>query len=272
MPMFRTSLAALILVLMLADPAAAAIKTQEVEYEHRGTKLLGYLAYDDAVQGKRPGVIVVHEWWGHNDYSRRRAEQLARLGYVGFAIDMYGKGVRASAVEEAAKMAGQFKNDRKLMRERAAAGLETLKKQQQVDPARLAAMGYCFGGQVSLELARSGADLKGVVSFHGALDTPNPSDGKNIKGAVLVCHGADDPFVPAEHVQAFEKEMRDAKVDWQLIAYGGAVHSFTNPDIDKVGLKGAAYNAKADRRSWQHMQAFFEELFGKRADLRRAGL
>ena len=166
---------------------------------------------DDAgAPGKRPGVVVVHEWMGHNDYARRRANMLAELGYVAFALDMYGKGVKAKNAQEAAQMAGRFKSDRKLMRERAAAGLEVLKKQPTVDTNRLAAMGYCFGGQVALELARSGADLKGIVTFHGALDTPTPQDAKNIKGKVLACHGEADPFVPDDQVNTFRKEMNDA--------------------------------------------------------------
>ena len=263
-------LVSLVLALSLAAPAGAAIKTQEIEYDHGGTKLLGYLAYDDAVQGKRPGVVVVHEWMGHNDYVRRRAEQLAGLGYVAFALDMYGKGVRAKDPQEAGQMAGRFKNDRKLMRERARAGLDVLKKQPMVDTGRLAAMGYCFGGQVSLELARSGADLAGVVSFHGALDTPTPQDAKNIKGKVLACHGASDPFVPPEHVAAFMKEMEDAKVDYQFDSYGpGVVHGFTNPDNKNPVMKGVGYDEKADRRSWQAMQDFFNEVFGNRQQ--RAG-
>ena len=269
--MYRPTVAGLVFALSLAGAARAAIKTQEVEYEHGGTKLLGFLAYDDAAQGKRPGVMVVHEWWGHNDYARRRAEQLARLGYVGFAIDMYGKGVQAKTIEEAGKMAGQFKNDRRLMRERAAAGLEALKKQQQVDASKVAAIGYCFGGTVALELARSGADVVAVATFHAALDTPNAADAKKIKGKVIVFHGADDPFVPTEQVHAFVKEMQDAKTDWQFVAYGGAVHSFTNPDVDRIGLQGAAYNRNADRRSWKAMQTFFEDVFGGPQAERRAG-
>jgi dienelactone hydrolase len=261
--MLRTSLAGLVVVLVLAGPAAAAIKTQEIEYDHRGTKLLGYLAYDDSVQGRRPGVVVVHEWMGHNEYARRRAEQLAGLGYAAFALDMYGKGVRAKDPQEASQMAGRFKSDRKLMRDRALAGLDVLKKQQNVDPNRLAAMGYCFGGQVSLELARAGEPLAGVVSFHGALDTPTPQDAKNIKGKVLALHGAADPFVPPDHVHAFIKEMEDAKVDYQFVAYGpGVVHGFTNPGNKGSSMNGVAYDENADRRSWRAMQVFFEEIFG----------
>lgn len=253
------------LALLLAAPAFAAIKTQEIEYEHSGTKLLGYLAYDDAAQGKRPGVVVVHEWMGHNDYARRRAEQLAELGYAAFALDMYGKGVKAKDAKEAAQMAGRFKNDRKLMRERAQAGLNVLKKQPMVDSSRLASMGYCFGGQVSLELARGGADLAGVVSFHGALDTPTPEDAGDIKGKVLALHGAADPFVPPDHVHAFIKEMEDAKVNYQFVAYGpNVVHGFTNPDNKNSPMQGVGYDENADRRSWRAMQTFFEEIFGGR--------
>jgi dienelactone hydrolase len=189
---------------------------------------------------------------------------LAQLGYVAFALDMYGKGMQAKNPQEAAQMAGRFKNDRKLMRDRARTGLDVLRKQPNVDTGRLAAMGYCFGGQASLELARSGADLAGIVSFHGALDTPTPQDAKNITGKVLACHGAADPFVPPDHVAAFQKEMEDAKVDSQFISYGpGVVHGFTNPDNKNSPMQGVAYNEKADRRSWRAMQDFFKEVFGK---------
>jgi dienelactone hydrolase len=259
---YAITAAAALALLLSATAARAELKKQEVEYKHGDTTLLGYLVWDDSPgAGKRPGVVVVHEWMGHNDYARRRAEMLAELGYVAFALDMYGKGVRAKDPQEAAQMAGRFKNDRKLMRDRARAGLDVLKKQPTVDTNRLAAMGYCFGGQVSLELARSGADLTGVVSFHGALDTPTPQDARNIKGRVLACHGAVDPFVPPDHVAAFQKEMEDAKVDYQFISYGGAVHGFTNPDNRNSTMKGVAYEEKADRRSWEAMRDFFAEVF-----------
>jgi dienelactone hydrolase len=255
------------LVTAAAPPAArAAIKTQEVEYRHGDVVLLGYLAYDDAAAGKRPGVLIAHEWGGHNDYVRRRAEQLAQLGYVAFALDMYGKGVKAANPQEASEMAGRFKADRGLMRGRAAAGLAELRKQPMVDRDRIAAMGYCFGGTVALELARSGADLDGVVAFHAGLATPAAADAKNVKGKVLVCHGAEDPFVSDAEVAAFRDEMRDAKIDYEIIAFGGAVHSFTNSDADKAGIKGSAYNEKADRRSWAAMQAFFKEIFAGGGD------
>jgi dienelactone hydrolase len=254
-------LAGLLVAILMATSAQAAIRTEKVEYRHGDAVLEGYLAYDDALAGKRPGVLVVHEWWGLNDYAKRRAEELARLGYVAFAIDMYGKGKATTDIKEAGRLSGMFKENRPLGRARAAAGLEQLRRQPQVDPTRIAAIGYCFGGTVVLELARSGADIKGVASFHGSLATPNPADAKNIKAKVLVLHGADDPFESPAEVAAFQDEMRQAKVDWQMIFYGGAVHSFTNPDSGRAGIKGVAYNEAADRRSWQAMRAFFDEIF-----------
>jgi dienelactone hydrolase len=249
------------LLLLLASNAEAALKTEQIEYRHGGTVLQGYLAYDTAFKGKRPGVLLVHEWWGQNSYVRKRAEQLARLGYVAFALDMFGKGVIAKTPEEAAELVTPLKKDRTLLRARAQAGLAVLVNNHWTDPRRVAAIGYCFGGMTVLELARGGADLAGVVSFHGNLDTPNPADARNIKGKVLVLHGADDPFVPAEQLVNFEEEMRKGGVDWQLHKYGGAVHSFTNPEVDAYNLKGAAYNKKADLRSWEAMKLFYREIF-----------
>jgi dienelactone hydrolase len=213
------------------------------------------------IRGKRPGVLVAHEWNGHNEYVRKRAERLARLGYVAFALDMYGKGVRAKDAKEAAALAGIYKGDRTLMRARAVAGLDVLRRRPETDPTRLAAIGYCFGGTTVLELARSGADLVSVVSFHGGLDTPTPEDARNIKGKVLALHGGDDPFVPANQVEAFQEEMRKGGVDWQFVSYGGAVHSFTNPESGSDNSKGLAYNERADRRSWKAMKTFFAETF-----------
>jgi dienelactone hydrolase len=251
------------LLLAWAAAARAALHTEVIEYKHGDKVLEGYLAYDDSISGKRPGVLVAHEWTGHNPYVRQRAEQLARLGYVAFALDMYGKGVRAKDAKEAAQMASVYKNDRKLMRARAGAGLDVLRRQERVDPKQLAAIGYCFGGTTVLELARGGADLAGVVNFHGDLSTPHPEDAKQIKAKVLACHGADDPFVPPAQVAAFEDEMRKGGVDWQLIAYGDAVHSFTNPGAGDDKSRGAAYNARADHRSWEAMKLFFGEIFSK---------
>ncbi len=241
----------------------AEIRTQTVDYEQGEVALEGYVAYDGRTKGRRPGVLLVHEWWGINHYIRKRTKQLASMGYVAFAADIYGKGHRAKTREEAMALAGKFRSgsDRILMRARANAGLEELKKSPLVDPRRIAAIGYCFGGTTVLELARSGADLAGVVSFHGGLGTPNPDDAKNIKAKVLVLRGADDPSVKSDQVAAFEDEMRKAGVDWQLVSYGTAVHGFTNPANGADNSKGAAYNEKADKRSWQAMKDFFEEIF-----------
>jgi dienelactone hydrolase len=200
----------------------------------------------------------VHQWKGLTEYEKKRAVMLAQLGYVAFCVDIYGKGVRPQTVDQASAEAGKYKQNRALLRARVNAGLETLRQQKSVDPKRIAAIGYCFGGTTAIELARSGAELAGVVSFHGALDSPTPADGKNIKCKVLALHGADDPFVPAQDLEAFEQEMRDAKVDWRLIKYGGAVHSFTDWNADG-SLKGAQYNEKADKRSWEDMKQFFAE-------------
>jgi len=241
--------------------AKAGLHTEVIEYKHGAEAMEGYLAFEGAGEGKRPGVIVVHAWMGLDPYAKKRTEQLAKLGYVGFAIDMYGKGVKARDIEGAARLAGIYRADRGLMRSRANAGLDVLKKQSVTDAKRTAAIGYCFGGGVVLELARSGADIAGVVSFHGNLDTPAPGDARNIKGKVLVLHGADDPIVPPDQVIAFQDEMRNANVDWQMVVYGGAVHAFTDPGSGNDPSRGAAYDEKADRRSWEAMKMFFAEIF-----------
>jgi dienelactone hydrolase len=254
----------IVLLLALCGRAAEAkIVTETVEYKEGDTALEGFLAYDDAAAGPRPGVLVIHDWMGVGPNSKRRAEELAGLGYVALAADIYGKDVRPKSRDEAAAAAGKYRSDRALLRRRAAAGLEALRARKEVDPKRVAAIGYCFGGGAALELARSGADLGAVVSFHGNLDTPNAEDARNIKAKVLVCHGADDPFVKPEQVAAFEAEMRNAHVDWQLVSYGGAVHGFTHKDAGDDPSKGMAYNAAADRRSWAAMRELFDEAFAK---------
>jgi dienelactone hydrolase len=254
------SLISILLVLGAALTAQAQIHTEAIEYKHGDQVLEGYLAYDTSIKGKRPGVVIVHQWKGLTDYEKKRAEMLARLGYNVFAVDIYGKGIRPQSSQEAGAEAGKYKTNRALLRARAQAGLTVLQQHELTDPKRIAAIGYCFGGTTVIELARSGADIAGVVSFHGGLDSPRPEDGRNIKCKVLALQGADDPFVPAKDLAAFEDEMRQAKVDWQLVKYGSAVHSFTDWNAGDNPQKGAAYNEKADRRSWEAMKQFFAEI------------
>jgi dienelactone hydrolase len=256
MKTFVTTLA----LLACAFALRAEIKTETIEYQDGDTTLEGYLAYDTAVTGKRPGVLVVHQWMGLTDYEKMRCEMLAKLGYMAFAVDVYGKGIRPANTGEAGAQAGKYKSDRALLRRRVNAGLDWLRHSERVDTNRLAAIGYCFGGTAVIELARSGADLAGVVSFHGGLDSPTPADGLKIKCKVLALAGADDPFEAEKDLLAFESEMRAANVDWQLVRYGGAVHSFTQLSADG-SMKGAKYNEHADHRSWEAMRAFFAELF-----------
>ena len=250
-----------IVALVCSTVAQAEVRTQLVEYKQGNTVLEGYLAYDDEIKGKRPGVMIVHEWTGIGPYVQQRARQLAKLGYVAFAADIYGKGVRPKNEKEAAAQAKIYRSDRQLMRDRAQAGLRVLQQNQLTERNKIAAIGYCFGGGTVLELARSGADVTGVVSFHGNLDTPNPKDAQNIKANVLVLHGGADPLVPMEQVTAFYNEMNQADVDWKMIVYGNAVHSFTNPEAGNDLKDGVAYNAEADRESWAATQRFFAEIF-----------
>jgi dienelactone hydrolase len=239
------------------------ISLRKLEYKDDGTTLEGCLGFDDAVKAKTPGVLVIHDWMGVGPYVEKRVRQLVELGYTALAADIYGKGVRPANVEEAANIATTYKADRPLMRSRARAGLRALQDQSGVDTKRLAAIGYCFGGTAVLELARSGADMAGFVTFHGGLQTPTPDDAGNIRGKVLVLHGADDPLVPPGEVLAFEEEMRKARVDWHMVIYGSAVHSFSNPAAGDDPSRGAAYNEKADKRSWEAMKSFFQEVFAQ---------
>ena len=241
----------------------AAVKTQTVTYQVGNVTCQSFLAYDDSVQGKRPGIVIFPEWWGLNDYARHRAEMLAQLGYVALAADLFGNGQTTNDPGQAGKLAGSLKSNRQVLRQRANAGLDELKKNTNVDGSKLGAIGYCFGGTTAIELGRSGADVKAIVTFHAGLDSPNPSDGKNIKGMVLICHGGDDTFTSQKDLDAFQQEMRQNHVDWQMNIYGNAVHSFSSPGADKHGIPGIAYNAEADRRSWQAMQTLFNEAFGR---------
>lgn len=238
---------------------AAAAATKNVEYKQGKESFEGVLVTPDKVSAKTPAILVVHNWMGVTDETRKQAKRMADLGYIVFAADVYGKGVRPKSPDEAGKLAGKYKGDRKLFRERLNLALETLKKQPNVDTSNLFAAGYCFGGTGAIELARSGAPLKGVVTFHAGLDSPTPADGKNIKAHILALHGADDPFEKPEDLAAFEKEMRDNKIDWQLVKYGNAVHSFTEVGAGNDNSKGAAYNALADARSFEAFKTFVKE-------------
>ncbi len=251
----------LIFLVGLSWPSEAALQSQMIEYKEGDTVLEGYMVYDDATAGPRPGILVVHDWMGFGPFANHKADELAKLGYTALAVDIYGKEVRPQNTDEAGQLAGMYKGDRALLRRRILAGYETLKQEKTVDPNKIAVMGFCFGGTTALELARSGAAIRGVVSFHGGLSSPTPMDAKNIKAKVLVLHGADDPLVPPQEVQAFEKEMNDAGVDWQLVKYSGAVHAFTFPGAGNDNKKGVAYNERADKRSWVAMKDFFEEIF-----------
>ena len=236
------------------------MKTETIEYKQGDATLEGFAVYDDS-SAKRAGVLVVPEWNGVSEYSKKRAQMLAELGYNAFVADIYGKGIRPTTQEACAAEAGKYRDNRPLLRARVRAGLDALRKLPGTDASRLAAIGYCFGGMTVLELVRAGADVKGVVSFHGALNTPIPQDAKNIKARVLALHGADDPLVPEAEVLAFENEMREAKVDWQLVSYGNAVHSFTNWTLPENNPGPVSYNKKVDQRSWIAMQNFFRECF-----------
>jgi len=257
-----------VIVMLLATflAAHAGIKNEEVTYTAGDVTMKGYLAYDDAKKGKRPGVLVVHEWWGHNEYARKRARLLAEMGYVALAVDMYGDGKQAAHPDDAGKFAGAVMQNVEGAKARFMAAMDLLKKNPNTDPKRIAAIGYCFGGGVVLHMARFGADLKGVVSFHGSLGTQTPAPAGKVKAKVLVCNGADDGFISQEQIATFKKEMTDAKVDFQFISYPGAKHSFTNPDADQYAKQFGmpiAYNAEADKKSWEDMQAFFKKIFVK---------
>ena len=249
------------LLMTLAATAAGEVRMETVKYEAAGKPMVGYLAYDESTKGRRPGVLVVHEWWGANDYAKRRARELAELGYVAFAGDMYGDGKTTNDPKQAGEWAGAVRGSRERCVERVTAALDVLKHDEHVDPNRLAAIGYCFGGTVALEAARAGGDLVGVVSFHGTLGTSEPAQAGQMKAKVLVLTGAADPQVPREQVTAFQDEMSKAHTDWQVITYADAKHSFTNPASSKLGFPAVAYNEAADRRSWRAMRSFFEEIF-----------
>src|SRR5689334_10730136 len=259
---YRLALIIVWLTFAPQTPNQATIQTKEVEYRQGSTVLKGFIAWDDAVSGKRPGVLVVHEWWGLNDHARNQARRLAEAGYVGFALDMYGAGKVTTHPQDAQAFATEATKDPAVVAARFNAALELLKLDPHVDPARIAAIGYCFGGGVVLDMARSGADLSAVVSFHGSLGTKNPAQPGKVKARILVLAGGADPFVPPEQVEAFRKEMQAAGARFDIVTYPGAKHGFTNPDAASYGMPQLAYDPAADRQSWAAMLKLFHEVFG----------
>jgi dienelactone hydrolase len=239
------------------------MRTQSLKSQDGHVTLRGFVAFDDETSHKRPGVLVMPEAFGLGAHATQRAERLASLGYVALAGDPYGNGLEVTELQERIKYASALREDPAKFRQRARVALDMLASLPQVEASRLAAIGYCLGGTFALELARAGAPLRGVVSFHGGLETPWPAVAGQVKAKILVCTGADDPFVPVAQVNALVEEMTKAQADWQIMSYGGTVHSFTNPDADRVGMLGIAYNKLADERSWKAMVAFFEEIFDR---------
>jgi dienelactone hydrolase len=250
-------------LLLWGSVAQGAVITRTIPYRQGGVDLQGYLAYDDALQGILPGVLVVHEWWGLNDYARKRAEQLASLGYVAFALDMYGKNKETEHPKQAQEFMKRVTENIDSWQKRALAGLEVLKRQPNTDPNRIAAIGYCFGGSTVQQLAYSGADIKGVVSFHGSLIPPTASAARQTKAKILICHGAADPFAKPKLLHKYITAMNASQIDWQMVIFGHAKHSFTNPGADKYGMPQLSYNRQADLRSWEYMRLFLDEIFSK---------
>ena len=243
--------------------APAAVKTETVTYTHDGVTLKGHLAYDDAATGKRPGVLVVHEWWGLNDYAKKRVTMLAELGYVAFAADMYGDGKATEHPDQAGEMMSMVQKNQAAWQGRAVASLKVLQQHPRVDATKLAAIGYCFGGSTALQLAYTGADVKAIASFHGALPLPTAEQAKAIKAKVLICHGAEDSFVTDDACQKLRKALSAGGVDYEMDYYGGARHSFTVQGIDARGMAPLKYDPAADKRSWARMLALFSEVFAQ---------
>lgn len=260
----KTALSCLVLTSSLAGTLAQAeIKKESVVYKDGKTELEGYLVYDDAWTNKRPTVLLIHQWMGLGENEKMRAEMLAQNGYTAFAIDIYGKGNKPKDKNEAGALASKYKQDTKLYRQRIKTAYDFIKKHSKVSPKQIVIAGYCFGGTGALEAARSGLPVQGAVSFHGGLKTQDPQQAKNIKAPLLVLHGAIDPSVPQSDVEAFLKEMNDAKVNYEFVAYSGAVHAFTQKEAGNDISKGAAYNALADKRSWQAFLNFLNEVVPK---------
>jgi len=260
------ALGVIFLLLAFVGSAHGEVRGETVDYKAGNTTMKGYLAYDDAFQGKRPGILVVHEWWGLNDYARRRARMLAELGYTALAVDMYGEGRTATHPDDASKFATAVREHMDVARQRFLAAKKVLQDFRYTDPTRIGAIGYCFGGGVVLQMAREGVDLDGVVSFHGSLATKSPAKPGQVKAKILVLTGGDDPFNPPEEVEKFRKEMEAAHADFRIVVYPGAKHSFTNPDATEYGKKfnlPIAYDPDADRKSWAEMREFFKKVFAR---------
>lgn len=255
----------LLILTLTASVFAQAIelKSQTVDYGSGDKKFVGYLTQPKSINKATPAVLIIHNWMGLTEETKKQADRFAQLGYVVFAADVYGKGQNPKDVKAAGELAGKFKKDRKLFRENLTIALDELRKQKNVDVKQVAVAGYCFGGTGAVELARTGADLAGAISFHGGLDSPVPSDGKNIKAKILALHGADDPYVAPADLIAFEDEMKNNRVDYQLVKYGNTVHSFTEKAAGNDNSKGAAYNASSDVRSFKAAQDFLFEIFKK---------
>lgn len=252
--------------LVMTLPSAlsyGAIREEKIEYQAGVVKAQGVLFWDDQVTSPRPGVLVVHEWWGLDDYAKGRAKQLAEAGYVAFACDMYGEGKTTNHPKDAGAMATTVRSNQQEWLARAKAALEVLKKRPEVNPEQLAAIGYCFGGSTALQLALDGVDLDAVVSFHGALPKTTAEDAKKIQATVLICHGADDSFIPEEAVSSFQKALKEAGVKFKLVSYPGARHSFTVPDAGKHGIEGMKYDESADKASWASTLELFKTVWGE---------
>jgi dienelactone hydrolase len=252
-------------LLTIAGLAPAAVQTKAIDYEHDGVKLKGFLAYDDAIKDKRPGVLVFPEWWGLNDYAKTRAKQLAEMGYVAFAADLYGEGkvIDVAHPEDALKMATALRMNVTIWRGRATAALKQLTSHANVDASKIGAIGYCLGGSTALQLAYSGADLKAVSTFHAALPAPTAEEAKAIKARIVVNHGAADAFIKEEAITAFKSALDGAGVKYTFQSFPGVVHSFTVPDADKAKNPGMKYDKAADEKSWQAMKDLFKDTLGK---------
>ncbi len=264
--MYATRTLAAVILLSLSPAVLAEVVTKELTYRHGDTEMRGMLAYDSSSEDSRPGVLVVHEWWGQNDYPRERARMLAELGYTALAVDMYGDGKTAEHPDDAGKFASAVGGNPQLTQARFEAALAALLEHPTVDDDKIAAIGYCFGGGVVINMARMGTDIDGVVSYHGSLTTGNPAKAGDVKTRVLVFNGADDPLVTAEQIDAFKSEMDAAKADYRFVNYPGALHGFTNPGADKKGEEFGlplAYDKNADQDSWSQTQAFFDEIFSE---------